>query len=161
MEMDLPWDQPVPEDMIDKVVEYCVNDVLTTEATSSIDRKQDFVARQILAELSGLTVNDTDGRSTLRKIIFGNDRNPQDEVRLHRPRGEFPGYKYSFGKSLIYRGERSRRRRLRLRRAWHVSTTLRVLDVASMHPTSIVRSELFGEYTENFKDFSMLVSPSR
>jgi hypothetical protein len=34
------------------------------------------MARQILAELSGLTVNDTTQRHTA-KIIFGNDKNPQ------------------------------------------------------------------------------------
>src|SRR5205814_579261 len=31
MELDIPWDQPVPEDKWDLVVEYCVNDVRATE----------------------------------------------------------------------------------------------------------------------------------
>ena len=71
MELDIPWDQPVDEKDWDRVVEYCVNDVRATEAVFE-DRKQDFVARQILAELSGLTVNDTTQNHTA-KIIFGDD----------------------------------------------------------------------------------------
>ena len=36
----------------------------------------DWTARQILADLAGLTVNDTTNTLTQR-IIFGNNRNPQ------------------------------------------------------------------------------------
>ena len=38
----------------------------------------DFLARQILADLAGRTVNDTTNSLTA-KIIFGNDQNPQKE----------------------------------------------------------------------------------
>jgi energy-coupling factor transporter ATP-binding protein EcfA2 len=75
MELDLPWDLPVDEQHWDRVVEYCVNDVRATEAVFE-DRKQDFIARQILAELSGMTINDTTQNHTA-KIIFGNDKKPQ------------------------------------------------------------------------------------
>ena len=40
----------------------------------------DFLARQILADLAGGTVNDTTNSLTA-KIIFGNDQNPQKEFR--------------------------------------------------------------------------------
>ncbi len=75
LEMGIPWDQPVPDDRIEEVVEYCVNDVKTSKAVFH-DRAADFTARQILAELSGLTVNDTTQKHTA-KIIFGGERNPQ------------------------------------------------------------------------------------
>ena len=75
MEMSIPWDEPVPEELWPKVVEYCANDVSATEATFE-SRKQDFVARQILADLSGLTVNHST-QSHTAKIVFGNDRQPQ------------------------------------------------------------------------------------
>jgi hypothetical protein len=75
VELEIPWDRPVPDDMIDKVVEYCVNDVEGTEAVFK-SREQDFVARQILAALSGLSVNDSTAKHTAR-IIFGNDRDAQ------------------------------------------------------------------------------------
>ena len=80
MELDFPLDEPVDEKDWPRVVEYCVNDVLATEAVLE-DRWEDFVARQILAELSGLTVNDTTQRHTA-KIIFGNDKNPQNFLSI-------------------------------------------------------------------------------
>ena len=92
MELDLPWDQPVDEEDWDRVVEYCVNDVRATEAVFE-DRKGDFVARQILAELSGLTVNDTTQRHTA-KIVFGDDKNPQKKFVYTDLSKEFPGYVY-------------------------------------------------------------------
>lgn len=75
MELDLPWDEPVDESLWDKVVEYCANDVISTEIVFE-NRKQDFVARQILSELSGLSVNHTTQNQTA-KIIFGDDKEPQ------------------------------------------------------------------------------------
>ena len=74
-ELGLPWDQPVPEEMWPKVAEYCDNDVIATETVFE-SRSADWVARQILASLSGLTVNDTTNQHTTR-IIFGSDKNPQ------------------------------------------------------------------------------------
>lgn len=74
-ELGLPWDQPVPEERWTEVAEYCDNDVIATEAVFN-DRQADFVARQILADLAGGTVNDTTNSLTT-KIIFGNNRKPQ------------------------------------------------------------------------------------
>ncbi len=146
MEMDIPWDQDVPDDKIDKVVEYCCNDVELTEATFD-SREQDFVARQILAELSGLTVNDTTQKHTAR-IIFGEDRNPQSSFVYTDLSKDFPGYVYDAGKS-TYRDEL-------VGEGGYVYAepgmyeNVALLDVASMHPTSIVQLNLFGEYTPNF-----------
>jgi len=146
MELDMPWDEPVPEEFWPKVVEYCVNDVIATEATFDA-RRQDFVARQILAELSGLTVNDTTQKHTAR-IVFGKDRNPQERFVYTDLNQEFPGYVYDFGKS-TYRGEE-------VGEGGYVYaepgmyTDVAVLDVASMHPTSIRVLDVFGPYTKNF-----------
>jgi hypothetical protein len=74
-ELGLPWDKPVPEEMWEKVAEYCDNDVLATEAVFN-HLKGDWTARQILAELAGMTVNDTTNSLTTR-IIFGKERNPK------------------------------------------------------------------------------------
>lgn len=76
-ELGLPWDQPVPEDQWIKVAEYCDNDVIATEAAFNY-LSADWTARQILADLAGMTVNDTTNTLTT-KIIFGNNRKPQDE----------------------------------------------------------------------------------
>ena len=74
-ELGLPWDQPVPEEMWIQVAEYCDNDVIATEAVFNA-LKGDFIARKILAELAGMTVNDTTNSLTTR-IIFGKERKPQ------------------------------------------------------------------------------------
>lgn len=76
-EMGLPWDKPVDEKLWTKVAEYCDNDVLATELTF-LCRHEDFVAREILADLAGMTVNDTSNSLTTR-IIFGNERRPQSQ----------------------------------------------------------------------------------
>lgn len=76
-ELGLPWDQPVPEELWTKVAEYCDNDVIATEALFN-HIQADWTARQILADLAGMTVNDTTNTLTT-KIIFGNNRKPQSE----------------------------------------------------------------------------------
>ena len=75
MELGLPWDQPVPEDKWIQVAEYCDNDVIATEAVFN-KLQGDFTARKILADLAGMTVNDTTNSLTTR-IIFGRERHPQ------------------------------------------------------------------------------------
>lgn len=148
MELDIPLNQPVDEKDWPRVVEYCVNDVIATEAVLE-DRWEDFVARQILAELSGLTVNDTTQRHTA-KIIFGNDKNPQRQFVYTDLSKEFPGYKFDSGKSL-YRDEDPKE-------GGYVYATpgiyhnVALLDIASMHPTTIEILNLFGKYTKNFSD---------
>lgn len=74
-ELGLPWDEPVPEDMWERVAEYCDNDVIATEKLFE-HLQGDWTARQILAELAGMTVNDTTNSLTA-KIIFGNERHPK------------------------------------------------------------------------------------
>lgn len=202
-ELGLPWDQPVPEEMWNKVAEYCDNDVIATEVTFNA-RKADFTARKILADVAGMTVNDTTNSLTTR-IIFGKERNPQSEFN-YRDMGDdslsdrqarnsliedvfgsvgsfeyyngekmvaesspsqryfddytmfdknkrpvFPGYKFDKGKS-TYRGEE-------VGEGGYVYAepgiygNVALLDIASMHPSSIVAEELFGKkYTARFND---------
>lgn len=146
MELDIPWDKPVPEDQWPRVVEYCVNDVMATEATFNA-RHQDFVARQILAELSGLTVNHTTQQQTA-KIIFGEDKSPQAQFVYTDLSKEFPGYKHD-GKESTYHGEVTGEGGYVYAEPG-MYENVAVLDVASMHPTSIEVLNLFGPYTERF-----------
>jgi hypothetical protein len=146
MEMDLPWDQPVKDEDIPRIVEYCANDVIATEKTFE-DRKGDFVARQILAELSGLSVNDSTPKHT-STIIFGKDRQPQKHFVYTDLSTEFPGYKYHMGKS-EYKGEDPGEGGYVYAEPGMYSDVA-LLDVASMHPTSIEQLHLFGEYTERY-----------
>ena len=179
-ELGLPWDQPVPEELWTKVAEYCDNDVIATEAVFNA-RQSDFVAREVLADVAGMTVNDTTNSLTTR-IIFGNNKHPQDQFNYRNmgefPEGEdkftldhkdaeilddeftvfdskgrpiFPGYVFDHGKS-TYRGEE-------VGEGGYVYAepgiyhNVALLDIASMHPSSIVAEELFGpEYTARFKE---------
>jgi len=156
MELDIPWDEPVPEELWDKVVDYCVNDVNATEAVFE-NRAQDFVARQILCELSGLTENHTTQMHTA-KIIFGNDRDANQRFVYTHLNKEFPGYVYDgvtdaeTGKTTwcsMYKGEE-------VGEGGYVYAEpgiyedVAVLDVASMHPTSIKELNAFGPYTPRF-----------
>lgn len=147
MEWDLPWDEPVPEELWDKVVQYCVNDVLGLEVTLE-DREQDFIARQILAELSGLSVNDTTQRHTAA-IIFGKDnKKPQRDFIYTDLSKEFPGYEFDRGVS-TYRDEIvGEGGYVHAERGMYNDVAL--LDVASMHPTTIEVLNLFGPYTPRY-----------
>ena len=171
-ELGLPWDQPVPKSLWDKVAEYCDNDVLATEAVFNA-RHADFVAREILADIAGLTVNDTTNTLTTR-IIFGKERHPklvytdlatgeQDALTEVEPDilvskniiNAFPGYEWTKGDDgrmhNMFRGTD-----LGLGgyvyaepgMYWNVA----LLDVASLHPHSAVAMNYFGEYTKNFND---------
>lgn len=145
-ELDLPWDQPVPEELWDKVAEYCDNDVIATEQVFYA-REQDFVARQILAKLSGLTVNHTTKAHTA-KILFGDDREAQKQFVYTDLSETFPGYTFDMGRS-FYRGEETGEGGYVYAEPGMYSNVA-LLDVASMHPTSIEVLNLFGPYTKNY-----------
>ena len=148
LELGLPWDEPVPEDKWNLVAEYQDNDVIATEAVFN-ERKYDFMAREILADLSGLTVNDTTQRHTER-IIFGNDPRPQEKFVYTNLAEQFPGYKYDFGKS-EYRGENPSEGGY-VHSEPGVYSDVVVLDVTSMHPNSLINLNHFGIYTPKFKE---------
>ena len=151
-ELGLPWDQPVPESMWEKVAEYCDNDVLATEAVFD-HLRGDFTARQILADLAGMTVNDTTNSLTTR-IIFGKEKHPK---LVYTDLSEtFPGYEFiqcgddkkphnmyrgtdiGFGGYIISNPG--------------IYLNVALLDIASLHPNSIKAMNCFGEYTKNFTD---------
>lgn len=78
-ELGMDWDEPVPEGMEDIVADYCCNDVRATEAVWNCKQIQgDYIAREILANITGMTVNNTTNQLTT-KFIFGNNRKPQDD----------------------------------------------------------------------------------
>lgn len=160
-ELGLPWDQPVPEERWTEVAEYCDNDVIATEAVFD-HLKGDWTARQILAEIAGMTVNDTTNSLTTR-IIFGKERKPKlvytdlATGRTDPPEWQrddiitaFEGYEFKDGKN-IYRGTDVGKGGYVYAEPgmyWNVA----LLDIASMHPHSAIAMNAFGEYTQHFKD---------
>ena len=145
-ELGLPWDEPVPEERWNEVAEYCDNDVIATEETFN-HNYSDFIARKILASMSGLSMNDTTNQHTTR-IIFGKDKNPQEKFVYTDLSEMFPGYSFKNGKS-SYRGEDPGEGGYVYAKPGAYGNVA-LLDVASMHPTSIEQLNLFGPYTEKF-----------
>lgn len=153
MEMDLPWDEPVPEDRVQDVLDYLRNDVLSTRALAKA-RAGDIRAREILAELSGLQLINTNRQHT-EKLIFGDVKDTQNDL-VYTPLAEmFPGYKYDRfapGKDKsTYRGETVGEGGL-VRAKPGMYQNVALFDVTSMHPTSIIKLNLFGKYTPKFKE---------
>ncbi len=148
MELDIPWDEPVPKELWPKVIEYNGYDIDATEAVFNA-RKADFTARKILADLSGLSVNQRT-ETLAAKIIFGDDPNPQEKFNYVDLSEMFPGYKYERGKS-TYLGEVVGEGGL-VRAKLGVWGNAPLLDVKSMHPSSIIAMNLFGPYTKNYAD---------
>jgi Family of unknown function (DUF5906) len=146
VELEFPWDEPLPEEFWGKVEEYCVNDVMATERVFE-SRKQDFIARQILSNLSGLSPNHTTQMHTA-KIIFGENKTPQGEFVYTELSKNFPGYKFD-GKESTYLGEVTGEGGYVYAEPG-VYENVAVLDIASMHPTSIEQLNLFGPYTKNY-----------
>lgn len=181
-ELGLPWDKPVPEELWPKVAEYCDNDVIATEAVFNY-LSADWTARQILADLAGMTVNDTTNQLTTR-IIFDQVRKPQAEFNyrdlsqpVHELKQEvykflleaapemmaqthgdaesllpyFPGYTFEKGVS-TYRGEViGEGGKVDSKPGMYGNVAL--LDIASMHPHTIIAECLFGpRFTKRFKE---------
>ena len=159
-ELGLRWDEPVPEELWTKVAEYCDNDVIATEAVFE-HLQGDWTARQILAELAGMTVNDTTNSLTTR-IIFGKEKKPNlvytdlatgvqsDGKQRKDIINAFPGYEFVDGKNM-YRGTD-----LGLGGYVYAEpgmyTNVALLDIASLHPNSIRAMNCFGDFTKNFTD---------
>ena len=168
-ELGLRWDKPVPKELWKKVADYCCNDVVETEHVFD-HLKDDWNARQILASLSGLTVNDSTNKHS-GKIIFGNNKHPQSEFIYTDLSKEFPGYEFcktgidkdryikdADGKPIlakglsIYMGEDpSEGGYVYAEPGIHLNVAL--LDVASLHPSTIENLKVFGErYTARFSE---------
>lgn len=169
-EFGLPWDQPVPEEKWEELADYCANDVIATEAV--FDHNQaDFKVRELLAELSGLTVNNTN-RQHITKILVG-DAKSADHVYTDLATGKmydvngneieapdnvirkFPGYKNVWGEDKkrhnMYRGTDVGYGGyvFAVPGIWY---NVALLDVNSMHPESIIRLIKFGKDTAIYKE---------
>ena len=148
-ELGLPWNQPAPEELWDKIADYCCWDVAATEAVFN-HLKGDYTARLILADLANGCPNDT--TNTLAgKFIFGNEKHPQ-LVYTHLEE-TFPGYSYVVDENNkahnMYRGEDVGFGGYVFSKPGMYGRTV-VLDVSGMHPASIRAMNYFGDYTFRF-----------
>ena len=168
-ELGLPWDKAVPEELWPTVADYCINDVIATEAVFNANQAA-FKGRMILCDLANLlmgpgsTVNDTTNTLTT-KLIVGNAKNPQSEFVYPDLSKEFPGYRFNpkgidksdyisedviiTGKS-IYRGYDPGEGGF-VYAVPGMYSDVETDDSASHHPSSIIAENGFGPYTDNFK----------
>lgn len=182
-ELGLDWDQPVPEELWAKVAEYCDNDVIATEAVFNERKGDFAARQILARLANGTVNDTTNSLSTKIIFGSNrtpqdqfNYRNMGDESQISdkfvisesleffdaqdfdqytvfdkNSRPIFPGYRYEAGKS-VYRGEE-------VGEGGYVYsepgmyTDIALLDVASMHPSSIIAEKLFGDiYTKRFQD---------
>ena len=181
-ELGLPWDQPVPEELWQKVAEYCDNDVIATDkAWDYLDA--DWSARLILADLADLSVNATTNALTT-KIIFDGDKEPQSQFNyrdLSKPVLDMDEETYNFlanacpkmmekthgeaGSYLPYfpgykyECGKSTYKGVEVGEGGRVYANpgmygnVALLDIASMHPHSTIAECLFGvKYTTAYRD---------
>lgn len=181
-ELGLSWDEPVPEELWPKVSEYCDDDVYATEA-SFVYLKADYAARQILADLADGTENTTTNTLTTKFIFgsdkspqtdfFYRDMSkpvkvldmdvreflemacPEMMAETHGPEHSllpyFPGYTFENGKSLYKGCLAGEGGYTYVEEGCYGNVAL--LDVASMHPHSLIAECHFGsQYTNRFRD---------
>lgn len=180
LELGLPWDEPVDPAMWEKVAEYCKNDVISTEAVYH-HLKSDFIARQILADVDDMTPNHSTNQHSTKIIFGDNKhpqgeflyRDLSKPVTYLEPEVSdflwkkfpemmkwwsentdsllpyFPGYSFENGKS-TYKG-------VEVGEGGYVEAQpgmyghVGLLDVASMHPHSLMAECLFGpRFTKRF-----------
>lgn len=181
-EHEFPWDQPITEDQKELLAQYCENDVAATEAVFNARQADWTARKILASLSGLTVNETTNQHTTRiifggNKNPQGefNYRNMGDESqiaeRYHQinpmdsPFGAvdpshccftkdgkpvFPGYSYEGGKS-IYREEE-------VGEGGYVYAepgiyrNVALLDIASMHPSSIVAENLFGDqYTERFR----------
>lgn len=164
VEWNHPWDEPVAEEDYEKVADYCENDVSATEALFD-HLKEDWLARQILADISGGSTNDTTNTLTC-KLIFGKEKHPDlvytdlatgdSTDGTHKDFNAFPGYSWEYHANdnsyhNMFKEEDVGKGGLVWANPGMKGPTI-TLDSSSHHPSSIIALNLFGKYTPRYKD---------
>lgn len=181
VELGLPWDEEVDQSLWQKVADYCINDVVSTEAVFDAIYG-DYTARVILADIAGGNIYDSTNSLSVR-LMFNGNRTPQGEFqyrnladpvsylddrtmdffKVHAPNmvkerfdeksviPYYEGYKFVGGKS-YYKGYEASEGGFAISEPgiyWNIA----LIDIASMHPHSVIAECLFGpRYTETFHE---------
>lgn len=164
-ELEIPWDKPVPEELWERVGEYCSNDVDATKEVF-LETKADYNARKILASLSGLSIN-SKTQQHAAAFLFGNERRPQDKFVYTDLSKDFPGYTFKFEKREIKKKDGTVAYKNEMTSTYQgeiaseggyvfskpgIYENVKVFDVASMHPASLIAMNYFGPYTQKYAD---------
>ena len=159
LEWDRPWYEPIPDDRLIDWVNYCSNDVVSTEEVF-YHLEEDYESREILAMFAGGTTNDTTNTLTTKLLTHDID-DPQSQYIYtdlstifpgyeHHPEGipkelysTEPGTKISTRKS-IYLGEDPSEGGYANCPKPDVYFNVGLYDIVSMHPHSAIFLKIFG-----------------
>lgn len=163
LESEAAWDQELPEERWGEMAEYNRNDVAASCALlAHLCANGDLATREIIANISGLPTGQT-LRNHFAEIIFQGDRNPQKEFVYTDLSELFPGYTYT-----VYETEvKDQEAKVKVKSDYldtdpseggrvytepGVYDNVVLMDVESMHPTSIIELNLFGtRFTQRYK----------
>lgn len=158
------FEKDLPESKWDEAMEYCANDVRATEKVY-LALEDDIAAHRMLCDITGMPMM-TSTNNLTKAIIFGGNRHPQNEFCYRNladkppegnlyPEAYFPGYKFEYGKS-TYMGVEVGEGGYVFNKPGLYSNVI-ALDVASMHPSSIIAENLFGDrYTKRFAELKQV-----
>lgn len=182
-EFEFDWDKPIPEEFFPRLEEYCHNDVRATEAVWLKTQADFKARKMLAAISGGKINSTTNALSTLfifgndkHPQSQFNYRNMGDvskiESRIYEifdatgrkwsvnpdytcfdalSRPIFPGYKFENGKSW-YRDEDPKEGGYVYSEPG-IHLLLALLDIASMHPSSVLAEMLFGkDHTPRFEE---------
>ncbi|MFW3388091.1 UNVERIFIED_CONTAM: hypothetical protein RF648_19060, partial [Kocuria sp. CPCC 205274] len=151
-EFEYPWDQPLPEHLWDRCVEYCDHDVDATEYVFfSETGRGAYAARKVMSTLTDMSMN-SKTQVLAEKMLFGDDPRPQDKFNWYDLATEFPGYKYDefapkgTPKSIYLGTDPSEGGHVYAKPG--VYKRVVILDIESMHPNSLIAMRYFGPYTD-------------
>lgn len=149
-EFEYDWTKPLPEHAWGRCAAYMLNDVTSEEELfKSKDGQDAWNARKILAEINGLSPN-VKTQTQAEKFLFGDDPNPQDKFNWYDLAEEFPGYTFDkFKRKSEYMGEDPSEGGYVYAEPGIYEDVI-VLDIASMHPHSLIAMNYFGPYTPKF-----------
>lgn len=164
-EWNIPWNLPITDKEAIEATDYCCNDVRETEGVF-LATQDDFEARLMLAQMSGLTPNDSTNAHTTEILTHGY-KDPTQEYVYTDLSTIFPGYEYNEygidpsrydgekivrGKS-IYMGKDPGEGGYAICPKPGMYTNVALLDVASMHPHSAIKLNIFGdEITKRYEN---------
>lgn len=149
-EFEYDWTKPLPEHAWGRCAAYMLNDVTSEEELfKSKDGQDAWAARKILAEINGLSPN-VKTQTQAEKFLFGDDPNPQEKFNWYDLAEEFPGYTFDKFKKKSEFMEEDPSEGGYVYAEPGVYENVIVLDIASMHPHSLIAMNYFGPYTPKF-----------
>lgn len=162
-ELNIPWDQPVPENLWEEVAMYCCNDVEATEAVFNAC-SEDWKVRLLMCKLTGLTPAHTN-RQLITKFLLGDDDHI-DHVYTDLSK-IFPGYEFNPDGFPIEKYEVKPEGSTRMHKSYYMGedpseggyvysvpgmySNVKTYDIAGMHPASLIALNKFGEKTKIFE----------